>query len=150
MGQIVPAFESQPITLMDAVAVTAAAKSSSIMKVGAPSDENSIPHAGVMFEVAVTPSGGSTNSALVIDVHRCFDGTNVDDEVAFTPIGTAITKTLLAADIGASGTYRASFVLRADVDIGYAFQATVSRSGGDRTLTVTIRARRWHWQDKSG
>lgn len=151
MGQLTPVLESQPLSIYSgAIDYTGPTAVSSIMKVGAPSDENGLSHAGVVLEVAVTPEGGTADSDVTIDVYRSFDAVNVDDEVAFTSTGDPITKTLAAADIGSTGTYRASFVLRADVHVGYAFRLRLSTTEGDRGLAIVVRARRWHWRDTLG
>ncbi len=141
---ITPVFEKQPITILSAGAVVDGGINTSLVKVGMPSDSDKVPFAGVLVEFAISPTGGSSNSGCDINVYRSFDGTNIDDQ-------EVVLIQIAAGDIGASGTWYQTEIFPAlpadsgEQSVGYAVRFNLSRNGGDRTLTGTVRMRRWRY-----
>lgn len=143
MALITPVFEAQPNTILSAGAVIDAGINTSIFRVGMPED-NGQPFAGVMVQFAITSSGGAADSGCDILVYRSFDGVVVDDQ-------ESESFSIAAGDIGAANTWIQTEIFPAtpaesgESTLGYAARINLSRNGGDRTLTGTVRIRRWRW-----
>ena len=144
MSLIAPKFEPQAITILSAGAVVDGGINTSLVKVGMPSDEDNQPFAGVLVQFAITSSGGASNSGCDILVYRSFDGVVVDDQ-------EIETIAIAAGDIGAANTWIQTEIFPAlpadsgEPSLGYATRFNLSRNGGDRTLTGTVKIRRWRF-----
>lgn len=149
MGLIAPQYE--PIwTIVAAEAVTGPV-TLDIVKLGAPSDEDSESFQGISIHLAITPSGGTTDSGMKINHFFSLDGSQLDDDVAVAfPAGNEpVEISITAGLIGSTGVYHITknYLTR---DIGYAFAIKLDRNGGDRTLTTAVTARRWRNREAMG
>lgn len=140
MGQLRNIYEVEAAVIADAASVAGSAVNTGVIQLGSKGSGHGFDGVEVTFEI--TQSGGSTDADMTVDVLPVYDGVaaNVDSE----KLGSTITIT--ASATGTSGTHRFSRVFLANqhlAGVGFAFLLAMTRTVGDRDMTVTARARRF-------
>lgn len=122
-------------------------ENTSILKVGAPSDEDGAGFDGICVTVAfvVRELGAETDSDIVVTAFRSFDGVTVDD-ASFDQF------TILTAEMTEFSVWVKTVMYpvaprdSGQLSCGYAMRVNLVRDSGDRTVYYNVYRRRWRWK----
>lgn len=134
-------FEKQEITIGSGVIATSPGTNMSIIKVGGASDEDGQGFHGIVLNFFMAVSGGSALS-VALNMQRSFDGVTADDQ-EFQLVN------FLGGGVGIGNWYQTVMYPAVPADsglpgCGYAMRVNLIKIG-DRTVTATVKARRWRY-----
>lgn len=135
-------FEKQEITIGSGAIATLPGTNTAIIKVGGASDEDGQGFHGIALNFYMAVSGGSVVS-VALNMQRSFDGVVADDQ-EFQLVN------FLGGDVAIGNWYQTVMYPAVPGDsglpgCGYAMRVNLIKIG-DRTVTATVKARRWRWK----